>query len=372
MTKLTPWLTSTVLTRIMWLSGAVARPKIMKWALWVAAMGWTVTAIAQTLPAPTCNRGCMSEMADRLVNSMVRHVPGDVPLTDTFKATEDGIAAGLPMMTLWRTPTGSTYKYYAIDTASHQMFIAATLQEGGRDSLLFGRLKLEGRKFSELELYLTRSRAHAGFQFDANNLGKLPGAWNESVAPSRLMSREELTRVGKSMFDRSINLPPSGPKCVFLENAKVVGEEPEMMQYMLPPGQAVPSARNPDGSVPLGGCPLFPERPVDKNARVDVVDTEQGVVVAIATVYGLVQPYPVTKPTWSAFVPYDLMGSYLDTLKKIKASGKYHEPMLAATPASITVCQVFRVYDGKVQGFHMLERLGPPQAASPWIGGSSN
>lgn len=327
-----------------------------------AALAGPVSALAA--PGP-CDRACMSGMADALVGSMVKHRPAAVPLTATYRATENGIAGGLPMMGLWRTPTAAKARFYAIDPQSQQMFIQVELREGGVDSLLFGRLKVEGRAFSELELYVARSRAESGFQYEATNLGKLPDVWTKPVAANRLMAREDLLRVGRSMFDKTIESPPAGPDCYLMENAKVVGEELEMMEFMLPAGAPMPKERNPDGSVPMQ-CPIFPDRPVDKDARVDVVDVEQGVVVSIATIHGLVQPYPVTKPTWSAFVPYDLMAMYADALKRIAATGRYTAPNLVATPASITVAQSFRIYDGKVQGMHMLERMGPPNATSPW------
>lgn len=329
-----------------------------------------------------CDRACLAALADRLVASMVHHAPGEVPLAPTFRATVDNVAGGLPMLTPWRTTSGSTHKWYAIDTASQQLFVAVTLQEGATDTLLWGRLKVEdGSRFSELELFQTRSRADAGFIFDASGMGRLPNPWHEKVAAGRLPSREQLARIGRAMFDNSIDLPPSGPACFLLENGGVVKEEPEWQKYFgggadapPPPGAGAPGGVPPAGAPGAGseppggmGCPLFPGRPADPHARVDVVDSEQGVVVAIATVRGLVEPYPVTKPTWSAFVPYDILSMFTDSLKKANATGLYKEPVLQATPASISVGQAFRVYDGKVQGFHMFEKLGPPNATSPWV-----
>lgn len=114
------------------------------------------------------------------------------------------------------------------------------------------------------------------------------------------------------------------------------------------------------------GCPLMPMRPGDPKARVPVADTEQGVVVGIANLEGLVYPYPVTKPTWSAFVPEPMQAMHSGVLQKALASGKYREPMMVTMPASIQVAYVWRIFGGKVQAWNMLEKLGPTGARLVW------
>jgi hypothetical protein len=353
--------------------------------LGVVPAGWAQSTGANGDVA--CDRACMRGLADGLVASMVAHQPGNVPLVEHYRATENGVPAGLAMMSLWRTFTKASSRQYYIDPISHQMLVAVTVNEGPAASLFWARLKVEGRRFSELEMYLTRSRGDAGFMFDAAGLGHMPDVWTRKVDPKLLPAREVLLDQGKAMFAPSMAMLPGGPECALMENGAVVHEEAEWMQYMggpggpggpagaAPPGGGMPpmpagpppGARKGGAVTMAGGCPLMATRPGDPNARVDIADTEQGVVVALAMVDGLIYTYPVTKPTWSAFVPTSLQGMHLGTLEKALASGKYHEPMVETMPATIVVAQLWRIFDGKIQGFHMLQKLGPVGSGSPWV-----
>lgn len=328
----------------------------------VAPASGQTTASAGTA---ACDRGCLKDLADQLVASMVAHRAQDAPLTEYYRATDNGVPANLAFMDLWRTITAAGQRQYYLDPVSGQSFVIVSVKEGNTPSLLWGRLKADGRKLSEVELYLTRSRGDAGFIFGNGTLDQLPPAWTQPVARNRLPSREELLRIGKAMFDPALPLPPSGADCALMENGGVVKEEPEWMSYG---DQPAPKTAAPGTSVSMTGmgCPLFPGRPGDPNARVDVVDTEQGVVVSLASLEGLIYNYPVTNPTWSAFVPNSLRGMHEASLKKALATGKYRQPKVVTMPASILVGQLFRVYDGKVQGFHMVQKLAPTGARSPW------
>jgi hypothetical protein len=306
-------------------------------------------------------------MADGLVDSMIRHDPAWAPLTRTYLATENGVAAALPMMTIWHTATGARTRFYVIDPTSAQLFLVADVTEGRAHALLFGRFKAEFKtgagRFSEIELYVDRSRSDGGFQFDPTALAHLPKAWTQPVAPSHIPSRAELLSAGRSIFDTAINGPEPAASCLMMENGKPVAEDPEVLKIV---GAGGPQfTRNADGSVPIP-CGAPPIRPADPQARTDIVDEVQGIVVSIGTVEGIVQPYLITAPTTSAFVPLSLGQPYLDLLAAQRKTGRFNRPELAPTPASITVAQMHRYYDGKLQGMHLLEKLGPPGAHSPW------
>ncbi|MDK2770021.1 MAG: hypothetical protein KYX69_20165 [Sphingomonas sp.] len=315
--------------------------------------------------ADRCDRACMTRLADGLVASMVARNPGAVPLTQSYRASENGVAAALPMMSLWRTPSEALAKQYLIDASTGEMFIVVTLREGGPTALFWGRLKVEEGRFSELELFLTRSRADAGYQYDADGMSSLPTQWTRPVEAKRLMPRDALHIVGSSMFSPKMESPAAHPDCRLMENGKIVGEEPEMMAFMLPEGAPLPEERLPDGSIPML-CPIVPERPADPHARV-IADAATGLVVAIATVEGIVQPYPVTTPSWSAFVPGEMVAHYHGALARANATGKYKSETIAPLPATIFVAQMFRVYDGKVQGMHLFQKMSAPGSRSIWV-----
>ena len=319
----------------------------------------------------SCGRTCLSGVADAVLASMVAHDPAHLPLARTYAATENAVPAALGMMTLWRTATAAKSKYYIIDPESRQLFMIASIAEGPNDTLLFGRLKVEAGLLSEIELYTNHSRGQGGFQFDGDGPSHFPAAWTVALRPEQRMSRSQLLQAGRSIFDTGVTGPEASEQCVLMENGKVVAEDPEVFKAVGPPSdpgapKPKPRAPNPDGTLSIP-CGSPAERPTDPAARTDIVDEEQGVVVSIATVQGIAEPYLVTNPTLSAFVPNQLLRPYADMLKKQQASGVYTAPALRPMKAGGTVAQVHRIFDGKVQGMQLLVNLGAPGLTSPWV-----
>jgi hypothetical protein len=151
-----------------------------------------------------------------------------------------------------------------------------------------------------------------------------------------------------------------------MENGKIVGENPDVLKSIAPislNNATIP--RNPDGTVQIP-CGSPPGRPTDKNARTNIIDEERGIVVSFATVYGMVEPYLVTDPTDSAFVPNSMLSPYTKMLKKQRDSGQYTRPSLQPMPAALTVADLYRIYDRKLQGMMMLQNMAPMNATSPW------
>lgn len=323
------------------------------------------TAQAQMAPSAACDRTCLSQAADQVLASIVAHDPGKLPLARYYRATENGVPAALPMMTIWQTVSRADNRFYVIDPVTQQLFLLANLTEGQHHALLFGRIKLDDRKISEIEFYVGRSRSDAGFVFDPAALEHLPAAWTTQVAQSRLPGRAELLQAGRSIFDASIEGPAPADACRMMENGAFVAEDAEVLQYV---GGGAPSLpANADGSV-LIPCGAPPIRPTDPDARTDIIDEEQGIVVSFGTVTGYAQPYLITHPTTSAFVPVSLDQPYQDLLKAQRASGKYDtQPEIVPMLASITVAQMHRYYDGKLQGMHLLQKIGPVGGRSPWV-----
>jgi len=90
--------------------------------------------------------------------------------------------------------------------------------------------------------------------------------------------------------------------------------------------------------------------------------------VSIAVATGIAEPHLITTPTESALVPNSLLQPYTDMLGKQQTSGRFTEPALRPMPATNVTAQLIRVYDGKIQGLHMLPNLGPTGFHSPWVG----
>ena len=330
----------------------------------VLLIGSTLLCAQSRAAAPSCDRPCLTGFADKLVASIVAHDPTNLPLSPVYAATENSVPSALGMMVIWRTATAAKSRYDVIDPESAQVFLITTISEGPNDTLLFGRLKIRGNLIAEIELYTNRSRGQGGFQFDPDGPAHFPTAWTIPIGPERRASRAQLLEAGRSIFDTSVPAPDVAPGCVIMENGKVVAENPEVLEH-IGPTQNNPAV-NPDGTVSVP-CGNPPNRPTDKQARTTIIDEEQGVVVSLAVVNGIAEPYVITHPTESAFVPDALLQPYVAMLKKQQASGKFMDPAIREMSATAVTAELHRIYDGKLQGLHLLVNLGAPGSRSPWV-----
>jgi hypothetical protein len=346
----------------------------MKRNTWWAVAGFVAASVgalpigaaAQTPEAAGCDRACLKGLADKLLDSMVAHDPSALPLAREYAATENSVPSALNMMAAWQTATAVTDRFYVIDPVSHQLFMVATMAEGPYATLLYGRIKAQGNRIAEVELYENRARGQGGFQYAGKALANMPGAWTAQVARDRLPTRAALLTQGRAVFDRRLKGVPAASACVLMENGKVVAEHAEVAQAVGGGAPGAGPAANADGSVPIP-CGTPPVRPTDPKARVEIVDEVQGIVVAQAVVHGVAQPYLATTPTESAFVPDQILAPYAKMLEEQKRAAKNTAPAVKAMAATGAAVEIRRIYDGKLQGQHLLVNLGAPGSRSPWV-----
>lgn len=322
------------------------------------------TASPGAEPDTACDRACLRSLADRLLDAMVARDVSALPLARPYAATENAAAAALPMMAAWRTVTEAPIdrRFYVIDPRSGQVFVVAGLKEGATDTLLWGRFKVQARQFAEIELHLNRSRGQGGYQLGGAGPLNFPSAWTRPVPQAQRATRAELARHARSIFDvRWPNLPPA-PTCALMENGQVVQEHAEVAAEV---AGAANAPRDAQGFVAIP-CGMPRPRPTDPRARTGIVDEEQGIVVAQATVHGSTQPMLLTSPTESAFVPDQILAPYAAMLRKQQASGRFTAAAVRALPATASVAEVHRVFDGRIQGQLLLVHLGAPGGRSPW------
>jgi hypothetical protein len=336
-----------------------------RWAvtgLVAAALGGIASGAAAQAPAgPSCDRACLKALADNVLDSMTAHDPSRLPLARNYAATENSVPAALNMMVAWQTAGAITDRFYVIDPVSHQLFMIATMAEGPYATLLYGRIRAQGDRIAELEIFENRSRGQGGFQYGGKALANMPKEWTAAVGRERLPGRAALLKQGRAVFDGRRKAVAAAPGCVLMENGKVVAEHADVAQAV----GGTPLKVNADGSVPIP-CGTPPGRPTDPKARVEIVDEVQGIVVAQAVVHGVTEPYLATTPTESAFVPNEILAPYHKMLDEQKRSGKNTSPALKTMAATGAVVEIHRVYDNQLQGQHLLVNLGAPGSRSPW------
>lgn len=306
----------------------------------------------------------MEHYAEKLFQSMIDRDITNLPLADTYRATENCVPAALNNMTMWRTVTGLNYiSQTVIDKTAGQLFITANLDENGQSLIFWGRIKIENKKISEFELYTTRSIAEAGFVFLPDEMNKLPKGWTSEIPEGGKATRAELEKIANAIFDISDQTEyPSSEECILMEMGGVVYEDPEYLDLLMDAAGEAHEKHAPDAliTIPAG---LWPVRPGDEEARVLAIDEEQGVVVSFGTIPGYVSPYVVTKTTGSCFVPARMIEMHHKTLKEERYKGRN---IMQEMPTQGFTCEMVRYHSGKIQGVHRYVKLAGTGARSPW------
>lgn len=314
-----------------------------------------------------CARACLAGVADTLLASIVAHDASRLPLAAGYAATENLVPSTPAMMTAWRTITAIKARRYTIDSTSQQLFVAASVAEQTGSALLYGRIALASGRIREIELYINRAQAEGGSMFDPDGMTRLPPVWQATVAPARRPSRADLLAVGRSLFDPSLTPPPADPACVIVETGRVARLTGEMQASVT---QSVPTAA-PSGrsarTLAKVSCEIVAHRPKDPAARVTIVDEEQGEVVSLAQIRGIVSANLMTIPPESIFLPDNYYARYLGLQTAQRAKLAPNTTELRPMPTTAAVVELARVFDGRLQGFQRFIHVTPEGAISPWV-----
>jgi len=281
-----------------------------------------------------CDRQCLSGFADQVVRSMLDHNPESLPLAVPYRATENSRAYKLEGLSLWRTVTGiEGQRYDIIDTDAGQVFFIVVINEATGKGILKTRMKVEQDKISELEMYVARDPVDTGEHFNPGGIAEIEDMWWQTVDPKQRAGRELLARVGQASFSTSEQISFQ-PGCYHYEEGDKVGQ----MQ-----------------------CKAPPNRPVDANARVAVIDVELGIVVSIADIHGEILSRGVFVPTTMLAEIRAVMSGEID--RDLPPRPETFQP----TQETLNVIQLTKVADGKIQGTQAYMNAQGPGARSPWV-----
>jgi hypothetical protein len=271
---------------------------------------------------------------------MVAKDPFRLPLAEVYKATENTHPAALNMMALWRTVTSTgSPSLLAIDTTQSQAFFSLAITEGNvtTQSMLQGRIKVEGQLITEFEFYINRGRGDDGFALDTENLASNYEQWLSPPPSRQNASRAQLEIIAAASFNSNDNTTIDiASDCQFTEAGWIVKN---------------------------AACNWMPDRPTDLNYRTPVIDETLGIVVTIGVVPGKVYPYA----TFSAFIPNSMKSSQetQDEWYAIQKSEGYIY-LVEPTEAIGTTCYVFQYYNNQLQGEQFNVFLTGPRNGTAW------
>ena len=180
------------------------------WGAAVALLGLAGAASLGSAPAKAdpipigieCDRACLQDMVDRTLAAMVAHDARRLPLAADIRYTEDGQELALNDG-FWGTATGQgVYKHYFLDPRTGQAAFFGVMKENGTNNVILGlRLKLEGRKISEIEAVFSRTGLGTAGPNGAANLeamGRPDPVWvNDNPDHA---SREDIIRSSNKYF----------------------------------------------------------------------------------------------------------------------------------------------------------------------------
>ncbi len=330
-------------------------------------------------PTANCDRQCLKDMALQVLTSMKDHNSGALPLAPSYLLTENGTPVSPVMSTLWRTVTGYNplnSGQYVIDAQTGQIVILTEVQEGNSPAVLYGRLKVEDRHLTELELYISRSKGESGQLFAPHELDNLPPAWRYEVPAKEKASREVLTGVARSIFDKRYGNPLGSKSCELVEMGGRVIEDPDALKLITQADAPDLSHRATQGGVSVP-CTVS-DRPEDKRARI-VVDEQQGITASFGIVAGTVFPSFITPGLESTFVPRDSSAGWNRLPKDIhdpngtprQAQHQHgnlpYVPVLKAMPTSMQTVEIVKFYGGHIEGVQRYMHMQPVGSSSVWI-----
>jgi hypothetical protein len=308
----------------------------------------------------------MKKYVDALFDSMVRHDTSILPLTPRYKATENSRPAALKFMEAWRTITAvKKIGHLFQDPTTRSVFFVATVDEHGMSALVWGRLKIEGELISEVEISIGRSRGDSGFVSYPDEFAEgIPDNWTKPIPEGTRATRAELQRLGEAVFDKSYGDYPAAEGVYIMEQGGIVYEDAGYADKAFG-GMLTKDAGpiKPGVTFPLMCMGMDFMRPNGINPRILCIDEEQGVVAVASEVQGETWPYLIATDNATAYIPLDMKPLHDKTLTPDLFEGiSAFTPM----PATNECVELYRYFDGKVQGNHRLMQIQGPGARSPW------
>jgi hypothetical protein len=143
----------------------------------------------QAAPAD-CDRACLRGFITQYLDAMLMHNPRTLPVSDKVRFTEDSVDMKLGEG-LWKNASKITgYREDILDVRQGVAAAQVVVEEDGMPALFVLRLKIAGKKITEVETQVTRTQKE-GALFALASLQTPGPAMSMVPEKSQLMPREE-------------------------------------------------------------------------------------------------------------------------------------------------------------------------------------
>src|SRR5690348_8297794 len=155
-----------------------------------------LTASIPAANAADCDRECLRGFITQYLNAMVAHKPGALAASDEVRFTENTVTVQLGDG-LWKNASGiRTHRQDILDVRDGVAASQVIVEESGSPAMLMLRLKVAGKKITEVETQVTRSRDE-GAIFNIDAIQAVSKGMNLVPERGQLNSREDAIRIAK-------------------------------------------------------------------------------------------------------------------------------------------------------------------------------
>ena len=222
-------------------------------------------------------------MARQYAVALVDHAPSRLPVTPDVKFTENLVPLKFGAQGLWKTVNGRrNFDIYVADTDTGNVVWIGIVKENDKAVMTTARLKIVGRRITEVETLVGRSALTAAATVEAPRPD-----FAALVPPAERLSRERLIAIASSNWDAMErgdgHLAPYAVDCERYDNGEKTskGESPDPSRDRgAPDSGGDPADRSCFGQMNSGrfnnGNKVYPR-------RVWAVDREHGLVVGLFT-----------------------------------------------------------------------------------------
>jgi hypothetical protein len=149
-----------------------------------------------TASAADCDRECLRGFITQYLNAMVAHKPGSLAVSGKVRFTEDTVTMKLGEG-LWKNASGiRTHRQDILDVRQGVAASQVIVEEGGSPVMLVLRLKVAGKKITEVETQVTRSRDE-GAIFNIDTIQAVSKGMNLVPERAQLNSRAEVIKIAE-------------------------------------------------------------------------------------------------------------------------------------------------------------------------------
>jgi len=144
---------------------------------------------------PSCDRECLHGFMTMYLNAVVAHRPGDVPVSEKVRFTENTVDAKLGEG-IWKTASKLTpYRLDIVDVPQGVIGTHTVIEEGKNTVLLLVRLKVINKKITEIETQVTRIEPGGKFS-NPTELKSTRQAMTLVPPEDKLNLREDAVKIG--------------------------------------------------------------------------------------------------------------------------------------------------------------------------------